>query len=62
MSRPAAVGDDPNSVVYNDGVQDLLVWVLGEHGQEFKIGRGLRCRVGVEIGGTTGFARSPICA
>jgi hypothetical protein len=21
------VGDDPNSVVYNDGVQDLLVWV-----------------------------------
>src|SRR3954468_2284133 len=22
-----AVGDTPNSVVYNDGVQDLLVWV-----------------------------------
>jgi hypothetical protein len=21
------VGDTPNSVVYNDGVQDLLVWV-----------------------------------
>ena len=21
------VGDDPNSVVYNDGIQDLLVWV-----------------------------------
>jgi len=21
------VGDEPNSVVYNDGVQDLLVWV-----------------------------------
>jgi len=24
---PDVVGDDPNSVVYNDGVQDLLVWV-----------------------------------
>lgn len=23
------VGDVPNSVVYNDGVQDLLVWVPG---------------------------------
>ena len=23
------VGDPPNSVVYNDGVQDLLVWVPG---------------------------------
>ena len=23
------VGDAPNSVVYNDGVQDLLVWVPG---------------------------------
>ena len=23
------VGDEPNSVVYNDGVQDLLVWVPG---------------------------------
>ena len=23
------VGDTPNSVVYNDGVQDLLVWVPG---------------------------------
>lgn len=23
------VGDNPNSVVYNDGVQDLLVWVPG---------------------------------
>ena len=26
------VGDVPNSVVYNDGVQDLLVWVPGAGG------------------------------
>jgi hypothetical protein len=24
------VGDVPNSVVYNDGVQDLLTWIPGE--------------------------------
>ena len=24
------VGDAPNSVVYNDGVQDLLVWISGQ--------------------------------
>ncbi len=25
------VGDVPNSVVHNDGVQDLLVWVCDRH-------------------------------
>jgi hypothetical protein len=25
------VGDVPNSVVYNDGVQDLLTWIPGPH-------------------------------